>query len=487
MFRSISRRTMLRGLGTAVVALPFFEEMAPRRSNAQGAEPPMRLITLFFGLGIPRDQMLQKWDGPLQPYEPFQNKMAIFTNLEVNHSHTYGSGEPHFKVGDVVFVGDPQRKEYEASGPSLEQLAKRALHPEGVPTRVGSKSMGMWFRTGAVSQYTRHWNLDGSPGERPERRPTRVFEQFFGGAPATGQDPMGDATVDAEAVKKQHMLRSVLDAVRDDYQHYAGDRSPLGSASKAKLSVHLDNIRAIEQRLAPVEMAIEDAVQQEVCVVPDSVTDPAADRIPYDLAEGGAGGSAPVIDHEDFSAAFGVLAELMALGLRCDVLRFGSMLFVAAGGHVGFRGTYRALGESINFSQDLPGTSAHDAYFHNNRWDKVRLHQHMAQANLVKVLAALDNQEFLESNGKSTLDNTLVVMGTCYGGGGTTTGHIPEGVFHAIAGGNGHFKPGFYDSVYNFIDLYDTALSPYGIASNMGTGNHPMFRYTPKRISEVLV
>ena len=486
MARYLSRRNVLRGFGTAAIALPFFDELRPRRVHAQDNEPPMRLITLFYGLGIPREFMLQKWDGPLQPYEPHQNKMAIFTNLEGNHAHVYGSGEPHFKVGNVVFVGDPQTREYEASGPSLEQIARRALHPDGVPTRLSSKSMGMWFRTGAVSQYTRHWNLDGSPGERPERRPTRIFEQFFGGATSTGEDPMGDTTIDAEALTKQHLTRSVLDAVREDYVHYAGDRSPLGNASKSKLAVHLDNVRSIEQRLAPAEAAIEDAVQQEACVVPTGITDPAEDSIPYDLAEGGAGGSAPVIAHEDFCEAFGILAELMAMGLRCDVLRFGSMLFEAAGGHTGFRGTYQALGESIDYSRDLPGTSAHDAYFHNNRWDRVRLYQHMSQANLAKVLAAMDNPDFLESNGKTTLDNTLVVMGTCYGGGGTTTGHVPEGVFHAIAGGNGHFKPGFYDRVYNFIDLYDTALSPYGIASNMGNGNHATFRYTPKRIAEVL-
>jgi hypothetical protein len=33
----------------------------------------------------------------------------------------------------------------------------------------------------------------------------------------------------------------------------------------------------------------------------------------------------------------------------------------------------------------------------------------------------------------------------------------------------------------------DTVLAPYGIASEMGTGHHPRFRYTPKRISELLV
>jgi Protein of unknown function (DUF1552) len=486
MRKILPRRMFLHGLGTVAVGLPFLEEMRPRVTRAQDGAPPTRLITMFFGLGIPRDQMLEGFKGPLEPYEPFKDKMAIFTNLELKQSHDFGSGEPHFKVGDVTFVGDPQKKEYEASGPSLEQLVKKELHPDGVPTLLGSKSMGMWFRTGAVSQYTRHWNWDGSPGERPERRPTRIFEELFGQYVAPGATPTTGPTDPALNVER-HLKRSVLDAVIGEYQYFSGERSPLGTESKQKLAVHLDNIRNVEKRLVPAEQAIEGALQQEagLCDVPDGVTDPGTD-VPYDVAQGGAGGSAPIIEHEDFAAAFQIQGELMALALRCDVLRFGSMLFVGSGGHVGYRGTYSALGESIDFSKDLPGTSPHDLYFHNNRWDKVRLHQHLAQANLAGVLKALDDPNYTEANGGTVLDNTLVVMGTDYGGGGTSTGHIPEGVFHAIAGGNGHFKPGFYDDVYNIIDLYETVLKPYGIASGMGTGRHDRFRHTATEISALL-
>src|SRR5690606_21248095 len=122
------------------------------------------------------------------------------------------------------------------------------------------------------------------------------------------------------------------------------------------------------------EEAMQDALEQEVCQPPSGIIDPGTD-IPYDVAQGGAGGSAPVVAYEDFAAAFQIQGQLMALALRCDILRFGSMLFVGAGGHVGFRGRYDALGQSLNFSADLPGTSSHDAYFHNNQWNKVRLHQ----------------------------------------------------------------------------------------------------------------
>ncbi len=484
--RRLSRRTLLHGLGSVAIGLPFLEEMLPRRARAQADGPPTRVITMFFGLGIPREQTLTQFEGPLEPYASLADKMAFFTNLEVRHSHAFGSGEPHFKVGDVIFVGDPQKREYEASGPSIEQLARRELHPEGVPTPIGSKSIGMWFRTGSVSQYTRHWNHDGSPGERPERRPTRIFEQLFGHlqAPAAG-DGDDASSVDPAEVKKRHLRRSVLDTVKQEYQHYVGPRSPLGAASKSKLSVHLDHIRAVEQRLAPVEEALQDALEQEACLLPTGIVDPGAD-IPYDVAQGGAGGSAPVVAHEDFAAAFQLQGQLMALALRCDILRFGSMLFVGAGGHVGFRGRYDALGQSLNFSADLPGTSSHDAYFHNNQWNKVRLHQHFAQANLAGVLRSFDNPEFTEANGKTVLDNTLVLIGTCYGGGGNTTGHIPEGVFHAVAGGNGHFRPGFYDTEYNVIDLYNTVLKPYGIDSNMGRGNHPTYRHAAREISDLL-
>ncbi len=485
MRKVFSRRTLLRGAGGVAISLPFLEEMQPRVVRAQTEdEPPMRLITMFFGLGMDRNEGLKQFKGPLEPYSPLVEKMAFFTNLEANQAHEYGSGEPHFKMGDVIFVGDPQRREYEASGPSLEQLVKRELYPDGVPTLIGSKSMGMWFRTGSVSQYTRHWNHDGSPGERPERRPTRIFEQLFGGVMTTIP---GTDEPDPQAVIDNHMRRSVLDAVVGEYKHYTGDASPLGAASKAKLQVHLDNIRNVEQRLAPIEMAIDDAIAQE-CGIPDASTivDPGDGDIPYELAQGGAGGSAPIVAHEDFLAAFEVQGELMALALRCDVLRFGSMLFVGSGGHVGLRGTYSALGESVNFSADLPGTSAHDAYFHNNRWDKCRLHAHYCQKALASALLSMDDPNYLEANGKTVLDNTLVVIGTDYGGGGTSTGHIPSGLFHGVAGGNGHFRPGFNDAVYNIIDLYETILMPYGISTGMGQGRHATYRHTPREISGLL-
>jgi hypothetical protein len=55
---------------------------------------------------------------------------------------------------------------------------------------------------------------------------------------------------------------------------------------------------------------------------------------------------------------------------------------------------------------------------------------------------------FLEANGKTVLDNTLVVIGTEYG-----LDHGLSGVFHAVAGGHGPCTSGFFPDLANVVDF----------------------------------
>jgi hypothetical protein len=73
-----------------------------------------------------------------------------------------------------------------------------------------------------------------------------------------------------------------------------------------------------------------------------------------------------------------------------------------------------------------------------------------------------------------------VVIGTEYG-----LDHGLTGVFHALAGGHGHFKPGFVAEHANVIDFYDTLLKPYGVQSGIGT-RHENFRHTPRELTTIL-
>ncbi|HXU64921.1 MAG TPA: DUF1552 domain-containing protein, partial [Polyangia bacterium] len=45
MTKPLSRRTILRGVGGAAIALPFLEAMLPRRARA--ATPPKRFVVMF--------------------------------------------------------------------------------------------------------------------------------------------------------------------------------------------------------------------------------------------------------------------------------------------------------------------------------------------------------------------------------------------------------------------------------------------------------
>jgi len=480
MKRALSRRTLLRGAGSVAIGLPFLEEMGFPTSNAAITAIPNRLLTLSFGLGIPTEHAELGFRGPLEPFRPFANKMAFFSRLDMSQADTYGSGTTHFKTGDVLFVGEPQKNEYTAAGPSLEQIMLRELHPAGSPTRISSTSAGLWFTYGAPSRYVCHWNYDGSPGPAPERRPSRLFTKIFG-------DPLPAPTglsSDLELAQQRRIKRSILDTVLEEYKFAISDRSYLGADSKAKLQIHLEGIRNVEQRLLPAETALTPAAA--ACMPTTTQKDPAG--LPYDqetpLTPQPAGvfkpHSAPM-DHVAYMQTFRLQAELFALALRCDIFRFGSLLCTDKGGNLQFKGQYTGASVgTINFDRETATDSIHNELFHRQRLTQIAQYQHYCMSGLASALTALDDPLFLESNGKTILDNTLVVLGTEYG-----LDHGLSGVFHAVAGGHGHFKSGFFQDQANVIDLYDTLLKPYGIRSGIGT-RHAVFKYMPRELSALL-
>jgi hypothetical protein len=403
----------------------------------------------------------------------------------MSQAHQYGSGTTHFKTGDVLFVGEPQKNQYTAAGPSIEQIMLKELHPGGSPTRISSASAGLWFTYRAPSRYVCHWNYDGSPGPAPERRPSRLFTTLF------GEDGRG-ASVSAAGINWGLMpdaalsvRRSILDTVKVDYEFAVGARSYLGSASKEKLQVHLDGIRNIEKRLVPTEAALP-GLGAPLCQGLSAPADP--EGLPYEQQEpltpqpeGVFRPHSAPLDHLYFLKAFELQAELFALGLRCDQFRFGSLLFTCKGGNLQFTGQHNAgeLG-TIDFDQETATDSIHNEIFHKGRLDAVAQYQHYCMTGLASALRAFDDSLFVEENGKTVLDNTLVVIGTEYG-----DNHNPTDVFHAIAGGGGHFKRGLIQSPANVIDFYDTLLRPYGISSGIDT-RHALFKHAPTLMTDIL-
>ncbi|MEM9194196.1 MAG: DUF1552 domain-containing protein [Myxococcota bacterium] len=340
-----------------------------------------------------------------------------------------------------------------AGGPSIDQLMRRELDPTA-PVLVS----GLWWRRGACdAQANRVYNPDGSP-RTPIKRPSEVFDTVFGSymPPAGGGDGPDPMEV-AEMRRELRIRRSVLDTVLEEYNYLTGNRSYLGARSKEKLDQHLSSIREIETQLAPADDII-DTPPPMGCSVPTRPSDP--NIADYDRFTYGTGSGAPTIDWQDFQRVYRLHADLWAAALRCDLVRYGNLMFESAGGHTNFGGTYSAMGDTTNF----PGNSQHDSYFHADQANNARLYQHLAMSNIAYFLEQLDDPAFLEANGNTVLDNSCVVIGTEYG-----KNHSKRNAFHAVAGGGTRFKNGFFtDRTMNCIDLYNAVLQGYGITANIG-------------------
>ncbi len=450
--KSMDRRTFLRGAGTVAIGLPFLEEMMPRRAVAAATSGTPRLVTLFFGLGIDKNQQNEGFAGPLQPYQPFANKMSLFTNVSMTQA---GGGGGHIEASPVLFVGEKKVSNSRAGAASIDQVMKNFLHKDGVPpTLVNTLTSGLWYRAPAPAMAFRVWNPDGT-NRVPIKRPSKLFDTLFGSVPP----PSGGGGPDPAVQKQLRIKRSVLDTVVGQYTALRGDTSYLGAASKQKLDAHFQGIREVERLLAPAETTVTAMTK---CTVPTKPTDPPIAE--YDRPTYGAGFEAPKIAWQDFQTVYRLHADLWAMALRCDLVRFGNLMFESAGGHTHFMGKYTALGQTLDFDTTEARGSQHDSYFHANLATYVRLYQHFSQTNLAYVLGKLNDPTFLEANGKTVLDNTLVVIGTEYG-----QNHQLSNVFHAIVGGHGHFKPGTYAMPLNAIDIYNAALRPYGIDAKIGS------------------
>ncbi len=96
--KSLSRRTLLRGAGTAL-ALPLLDAMLPAGVSfaASGAVPKTRLGCIYFPHGATMSRWTPKTTGKdfqfsecLQPLEHLRQKINVISNLA--HPLAYGPG-----------------------------------------------------------------------------------------------------------------------------------------------------------------------------------------------------------------------------------------------------------------------------------------------------------------------------------------------------------------------------------------------------------
>lgn len=459
----LSRRTMLKGLGSVTIGLPFLEEMLSAKTLESQADVPIRAFNVFFGLGIPAPLQTEGFDNVLEPLKPLRQKLLIMRNIDQIRCDESGINA-HFDGASGAFTAEPPGGEAKAGGPSIDQVIRKHHYPNGlpagmVPTLIG----GTFFRRSRVSRYVHSYNEDGTVAAAMQERPRELFDRVFGAI------EIGNGNTET---RQKRLQRSVLDSVVEQYKHYAGANSPLGSASKSRLADHLDRIRELEQRAYEMPEYMNGAPP----VPPRSK-----------LAHGGQadpGGEGIDMKLDDLTHEWRLMADLYALAIKMDRARFGSLTFLAAGERLRITGDYFYQGRKIYTFDDAAQLNATGSQGCSHEWwhqfnenkpnQALRAHAHMKMREVAYFLNLLDESESVESNGRSILENSLITISTESGDGRhSNVKRELSGVFHAITGANGRFKTGqIMDVPAEGIDVYNTMLTTMGVADKLGPANH---------------
>jgi hypothetical protein len=474
--RQVTRRTLLKGLGSVAIGLPLLEEMYLSTAAAQQSlKVPVRAFNIFFGLGIPAPLQAEGYDGVLEPLKPLAEKLLIMR--KVDHVRADQPGiNAHYDGSAAAFTAEPPDGTARAGGPSIDQVIRHAHYPHGLPPgMVPSLVAGTYFRRNdRPVRYVHSFNSDGTAAGTMQEKPTALFARIF------GSNADEDPTLDPRLRK---LNRSVLDSVLEQSRFYTGENSPLGKHSRARLSDHLDRVREYEQRAFEVEKVIA-----ERCQSPDRPDD--SKIIHGDEAD--PGGQGIDISLEELTTEWRLMADLYALAIQCDRARFGSLTFLAAGERIRLKGTYEYADRKLfEFDDAAQHNASGDKGCSHEWWHKfdekkdneqLRAHAHMKMREVAYFLKQLDDENSLEANGRTLLDNVLFTISTESGDGRhNDVDRELSGVFHAVTSGNGRFKTGqIIDVGAEGLDVYNTLLDAMGATGRLGPANR-----TPTSIDSI--
>lgn len=462
----IPRRTTLKGLGAVAVGLPLLEEMIPSAAMTAAAKEaaqniPVRAFNVFFGLGIPAPLQTEGFDGVLEPLKPLRDKLLIMRGIDHIRADESGSNA-HFDGASAAFTAEPPNGGARAGGPSIDQVVRRTHYADGLPPgMVPTLNAGTFFRRSRVSRYVHSYNMDGTVAATMQERPREVFDRVFGSLAAAD-------TVDA---RKQRLQRSVLDSMIEQYRYYTGEGSPLGAASRSRVADHLERIREFEQRA----FALRDSPKSNVPLPPAS-----------ELSHGGAadpGGQGIDMKLDDLVEEWHLMAGLYALAIQMDRVRFGALTFLAAGERLRVTGDYSWDQRLIYHFDDAKDLNASGDQGCSHEWwhkfdekksnEQLRAHAHMKLREVAWFLNRLTQEDCVEANGRTILENAMITVSTESGDGRhNDVKRELSGVFHAISGANQRFRTGeIIDVDAEGIDVYNTMLAAMDCERRLGPDN----------------
>jgi hypothetical protein len=380
MSKIVSRRTVLRGLGTAI-ALPWLDAMLP--FNAFGARSekfPLRMAFAF----VPNGKNMAEWtptaEGAefelpptLAPLASVKSHLLVLTGLKHDKARPNGDGPGDHARAMATFLTASQAKKTAGAdikvGVSVDQLAAQKV---GKATKFASLEVGCEqgrdagnCDSGYSCAYSNNlsWRGESTPNYK-EVDPRQVFDRLF-----------GNGKVDKDQDKRDLFKKSILDFVAED----AADlRRQLGTTDQRKLDEYLTGVREIEQRLARAATPAE------------------ASKV---------GMTRPIgWSREKYEEHLRLMGDLLVLAFQGDLTRIATWVFANDGSNRSYR--------FIDVSE-----GHHDLSHHGRDKEKLKKIQKINQFHVTQLAYFLERLQGVKEGGGTLLDNCMIVYGSGIGDG----------------------------------------------------------------------
>src|SRR5579871_1868086 len=428
--KHMSRRTLLRGAGTAV-ALPLLDAMVPAGTAlAQtAAAPKPRFVGCFVCHGMAPGYWIPEKEGALEatlpfnwkPLEPFRDHTVILSGLHSRSAEPPpgATGADHWVAAAFMAAVKPKKTAGAdvQVGTTIDQLIAQKIGRENLMPSMqlavedpGANSSNCGEGYSCTYTNTISWASPTDPLPM-ELNPQVVFERMFGDG----------STVELRA-KRRKRDASILDSLTGSLSRLRNESS---ASDRSRIDNYTDNVREIERRL---EIAMK-----------------ASTVAPTDM-------SVPVGVPQTFDEHIKLQFDLLALAFQADITRVGTLLFARDL-------TGRTYPESA-----APTVGFHSGSHHGEDPKKIDELSKINQYH-VKMLAHLVDRLAQTPDGDgSLLDHSLVLYGSNMG---NSNQHVHFDVPHVLIGGlNGKLEGGRHlayptrtvptgNLLLTLLDLYD--------------------------------
>lgn len=376
--KHLSRRTLLRGAGTAV-ALPLLDSMIPAQTALAktAAVPAMPRLGCIY---IPHGATMSYWTPAktgrdfdftpiLKPLEDYRNQLTIISNLAntpvgPETGEDSGGAQNHERaVAAFLTAAHPVKGDHAYVGQSFDQVVAAEL---GQDTPLPSVELAIEPTNNVCGdaaftcsyRSTLSWKTP-TLGLPMENNPQLVFERLF-----------GDGTTDAERAERRRQSASLLDSIREDV---ASLNMKLPHADRSRLNDYLDEVREIERRVALVDAKLS----AESLDVPDA---------PRGIPNG-------------FENHINLMFDLQVLAYKSDITRISTLMMAGEG-------------SNVRFPRSGVTEGFHNASHHSNEQKNKDQFAVLNTYHIGVLKGFFDRLAATEDGDGSLLDHSLILYGS---------------------------------------------------------------------------